>query len=617
MFDFKTEISNLPDSPGVYLMKNKDDKIIYIGKAINLKNRVKSYFQKSSQHSQKVVALVSHIESFEYIITDTDLEALILECNLIKLHQPQYNILLKDDKTRYPYIKITINEEYPKMLLARKIEKDGAKYFGPFYGAGIINETINTIEKIFALKTCNKNLPKDVGKSRPCINYQIGRCLAPCAGGVNKDEYRSMMIDIIKFLNGQTDEIVRKLQSKMKHYSQQLEFERAAEYRDKIDMIVNKIAVRQKITDVQSEDIDVIGLSQNETDSCIQLFFIRGGNIIGRDFFILEGTGSDDIDEIVSGFLKQFYESMQLCPATILLPAQPSDTQLMENWLYEKRGSKVTLKNPQKGEKKELVNMASRNAELQLRNFSIRCKGIKQDELKTLERFTELFELDKVPVRIEAYDISNTGTQEIVASMIVFENGKANKKEYKRFNIKNKGVQGDLEYMKEVLTRRFSHKEIKLPDVIMADGGALHEKMVRTFLNETALSQSYDDLKNISVFGMVKDDRHRTRGLISRGKEYDLKNDLDIFRFVTSIQNEAHRFALEYNKNLRDKRYKASLLDNIPGIGKAKKITLLKKFGSVANIKKATKEELMETKGINEELADKIFTLMRTKDGII
>lgn len=605
MFDFKQEIANLPLLPGVYIMRDENGEIIYVGKAVKLKNRVRSYFQQNAGHTPKVKAMVAKIASFEYIVTDSEFEALILECNLIKENKPQYNILLKDDKG-YPYIKITMNEEYPRMTLARKVEKDGAKYFGPFYSAWVVNETMDALEKVFPLKSCSKQLPRDVGKTRPCLNYYIGRCVAPCQGGVNKEEYRNMMKSVCSFLNGHVEEVAEELKKKMDACADRLEFEKAAEYRDKIE-IVNRLTNKQKVAGVKNENIDIIGIAQNEIDCCIQMFFIRGGKAIGRDFFILEGMGADKSEGIISGFIKQFYGEANYFPPMILIPEEIEDRELLEKWISEKRMGKVQIKVPEKGDKKNLVKMSSANAAIQLRNFSVRCKGITETELKVLEKLKEMTSLEKIPARIEAYDISNTGTSENVASMVVFENGKANKKEYKRFKIKETFNKGDVESMREVLNRRLSHNEIPLPDIIMADGGLLHANMVEEALRESGR----EGAGNVKVFGMVKDDKHRTRGLIYEGRELDLKKDLEVFRFITSIQDEAHRFALEYNKKLRDKRYTASQLDEIDGVGKAKKIALLKSLGSLANIKKATKDELMSVKGISERIADNIINYFK------
>lgn len=599
-FDLKQEIANLPTCPGVYLMHDAADTIIYVGKAVNLKNRVSSYFRHNSSHTPKVIAMVEKIAYFEYIITDTELEALILECNLIKLHKPQYNILLKDDKG-YPYIRISMQEEYPKISLARRKEKDGAKYFGPYYSSVTVNETIDAIEKIFPLKSCNKVLPRDVGKERPCLNYHIGRCIAPCQGGVNKDAYREMMQEICVFLNGHMDDVLKKLEAQMLSFSERLEFERAAELRNKIQ-IIQRMQDKQKMAGPREENMDVIGLAQNEVDSCVQIFFIRDGRTLGRDFFILEGTGGDARPELISAFIQQFYEDASFVPKTVLVSEELPDAALLEAWLTEKKEAKVECRMPQRGDKLGLVKMACANAEIQLRNFSIRCKGIRQKDLKILEQFRDLTGMEKIPVRIEAYDISNTGLSENVASMVVFENGKPNKKEYRRFQVKMEEWKGDVESMRHVLTRRLVHEELPLPDVILADGGELHANMVKEVLQQSPR----EGTDQVHVFGMVKDDKHRTRGLIAGEEELDLKKDLELFRFVTAIQDEAHRFAITYNKQLRDKRYTTSQLDSIPGIGKKRKMALLKAFGSLTKIKAASEEDLMKVEGISRSMAQAI-----------
>ena len=596
-FDLRQEIANLPTCPGVYLMHDETDMIIYVGKAVNLKNRVTSYFRRNAGHTPKVLAMVQKVAYFEYIVTDTELEALILESNLIKLHKPQYNILLKDDKG-YPYIRISMQEEYPRMTLARKKESDGAKYFGPFYSSTTVNETLDAIQKIFPLKSCNKQLPRDVGKERPCLNFHIGRCLAPCQGGVNKDSYRAMMQEICGFLNGHMEGVLKTLESQMLAFSEKLEFEKAAELRNKMQMIY-RMQDKQKMVGPRDEDMDVLGIAQNEVDSCVQVFFIRGGKTLGRDFFILEGSGGEDKVELIGAFVQQFYQDASFVPKTILLPVVPEEATLLETWLSQKRDGKVELRVPQRGDKFGLVRMACANAEIQLRNFSIRCKGIAQKDLKILEQFRDFTGMDKIPVRIEAYDISNTGLSENVASMVVFENGKPNKKAYRHFQVKMEDWKGDVESMRHVLQRRLAHEELPLPDVILADGGQLHANMVKQVLQESMR----EGTEQICVFGMVKDEKHRTRGLFAGEVELNLKQNIELFRFVTAVQDEAHRFALSYNKKLRDKRYQASSLDKIPGIGKKRKMALLKAFGSLAKIKNASIEDLIKVEGISGHMA--------------
>jgi excinuclease ABC subunit C len=602
MFDIQEELRNLPVQPGVYIMKDAAGIIIYVGKAVVLKNRVKQYFQNSSNHTPKVLAMVSKIASFEYIVTDTEVEALILECNLIKHHKPRYNILLKDDKA-YPYIKITMNETYPRIMMARRIENDGAKYFGPYISNYSVHNTIETLTKVFPIKTCSRDLPRDIGKQRPCMYYHLGRCLAPCQGGVNAEEYRELMNDICALLGGKSSDIITKLEKQMESSAENLNFEKAAEIRDRIQYI-NSLIGKQKADIASIEDIDIIALAKNDVDTCVQVFFIRGGKILGRDHFILEGTGTDPDDEIISSFIKQFYEDVAFYPPNILIQIELSDQEVIEKWLSAKKDGRVHIRVPQRGEKHALLKMVEANAKISLGNFSIKFKGLNEKDIKVLEKFTTLAGLVELPTRIEAYDVSNTGRQENVASMIVFENGKPAKKEYRRYKIKMEEWQGDVPSMKEVLLRRFKHEDMTNPNLILVDGGIGHVNMAM----EAILESGRKDLQEVKVLGMVKDDKHRTRGLIDENhKEIELKHDLDIYRFVTSIQDEAHRFAIEYNRKLRDKRYSASVLDEIPGVGKSRKKELIKGFGSLAKIRKATKEELVKIKGITEKNADNIL----------
>jgi len=608
MFDIAQELNNLPALPGVYLMKDAEGNIIYVGKAVSLKNRVKQYFQKSSNHSPKVAAMVSKISSFEYIVTDTEVEALILECNLIKLHKPRYNILLKDDKG-YPYIKITMQEAYPRVMMARRKEDDGAKYFGPYISNYSVHNTIETLKKIFPLKTCNRDLPREIGKKRPCLNYHLGRCLAPCQGGVSTEEYMKNINDIIKLLTGRSDEIIKRLEGEMQEAAEALEFEKAARLRDRIRYI-ETISQRQKVDLSTEEDLDIIALASNESDACVQVFFIREGKILGRNHFILEEAGGDSRDEILTSFIQQFYEDAEYCPPTILIPERIQDTDLLEKWLSDRKGSRVSIKVPMRGEKLSLLKMAESNAQIQLNNFVLNLKGLSGKNIKALDKLCRLLDLDEIPVRIEAYDVSNTGSTENTASMVVFSNGEFERQSYRRFKIKQ-AWQGDLPSMKEVLLRRFSHEELPLPDLLLVDGGLGHVNMALEAIKESGRQE----LEGILVLGMVKDDKHKTRGLITpEGREIPLKHDLDVLRLISSIQNEAHRFALDYNKKLRNKRYSFSALDEIPGIGKARKMALLRAFGSVAEIKKAGREDLMKVKGITGKVADNIIEYFKNKE---
>lgn len=609
MFDIQEELKKLPDKPGVYIMKDEEGNIIYIGKAVVLKNRVRQYFQASANHSPKVVAMVARIKEFEYIVTDSELEALILECNLIKKHKPKFNILLKDDK-HYPYIKVTMNEDYPRVLMTRRLEKDGAKYFGPYSNSFAVKETIDLIKKLFPIKTCNKVFPRDIGKERPCLNFHIYQCLGPCRGDVNKEEYRALMKDICNFLAGKQDEVVARLEEQMKSAAEGMEFEKAASIRDKIKSIKH-IAERQKVLSTAMEDQDIIAFAKGQTDSCIQVFFVRGGKLIGREHFIFEGVGDVDDRELMSSFVKQFYSSTAYVPNEILLQEDIDELNIIESWLSGKRASKVHIKVPRRGEKHQLIEMVSQNALIALNQFKDRMKKEELTSNEGLRGMTELLGLEEVPERIEAYDISNTGSSEIVASMVVFENGKAANKEYRRFKIKSLDSQNDYASMQEVIFRRFKHAEremkdesmeegkfTRMPDILLIDGGLGHVNAVLDVLKELGVT--------LPVFGMVKNDQHRTRGLMSRDEEFDLANNLPVLRFVTSIQDEAHRFAVEYNRSLRKKRYVKSALDEIEGIGPKRKKALIRHFGSMTKIKTAEIEELMQVEGISRAVAEKI-----------
>lgn len=609
MFNIQEELKKLPEKPGVYIMKDVNGEIIYVGKAVVLKNRVRQYFQSLSNQTPKVQAMVRRIKEFEYIVTDTELEALILECNLIKKYRPKFNIMLKDDKN-YPYIKVTMNEEYPRILMTRKVEKDGAKYFGPYTSAFAVKNTIDLIKKLFPIKSCNKVFTKDGKKQRPCLNYHIYQCLGPCQGDVNKQEYRALMDDICSFLGGKQDEIIKRLEDEMLKASENMEFEKAASLRDKISSL-RHIAQKQKVVSNVMSDQDVIAFSKDPTDSCVQVFFIRGGKLIGREHFIFEGVGDVSDSELMTSFIKQFYTSAAYVPSEIVLQEDIDEADIIERWLSSKREAKVHIKVPRKGEKLKLVEMVSQNALIALNQFKENIKN--QDKLarEGMERLKEVLELEELPNRIEAYDISNTGSTEMVASMVVFENGHPDKKEYRRFKIKSLESQNDYASMQEVIFRRFNRarkekeenttdvKFSRLPNLILVDGGLGHVNSVVNVLEEMNIS--------IPVAGMVKDDRHRTRGLVTRDMEYDLSKDMNLLRFITSIQDEAHRFAVEYNRKLVQKRYKGSELDSIEGIGPKRKKALINHFGSLKNIKQASIKDLEAVEGISPGLAIKIY----------
>jgi excinuclease ABC subunit C len=606
MFDLQEELKKLPDKPGVYLMKDESGTIIYVGKARVLKSRVRQYFQSGAAHTPKVAAMVAKISEFEYIVTDTELESLILECNLIKELRPKFNILLKDDKN-YPYIKITMNEEYPRILMTRRVDKDGAKYFGPYSNVFSVRETMNLIKKIFPIKTCKRVLPRDIGKRRPCLNYHINQCLGLCMGNVDKDEYRAVMNDVCSFLDGKQDMVIGKLEQQMLEAAEELDFERAASLRNKLSSL-RHITEEQKVLSLAGKDQDIVGFAASKTDTCVQVFFVRGGKLLGREFFIIEGTGEVELNELASSFLKQFYSTATMIPGEIVIAAEPEDLDVIEEWLGSQRGGRVHLRVPKRGEKMHLVEMVSENARIELDRFNARVSGGDSGQ-EGLRGMSELLGLKQAPERLEAYDISNTGTSEVVASMVVFEKGLPAKKEYRRFKINSADKQNDYAAMQEVLFRRFKHVEAeksesdkkfsRLPDLIMLDGGLGHVNAIGQVLSELEIT--------IPHVGMVKDDKHRTRGLVLPGREIDLADNLLVLRFVTSIQDEAHRFALGYNKDLRAKRYNKSVLDEIEGVGPKRKKALIKHFGSISRIKQAGIDDLQAVEGISETVARKVY----------
>lgn len=616
MFDIQEELRKMPDKPGVYLMKDKKGKVIYVGKAVVLKNRVRQYFQSLSGQSPKVRAMVPLIKEFEYIVTDSELEALILECNLIKKYKPKFNVLLRDDKS-YPYIKVTMNEDYPRVIMTRRVQKDGGKYFGPYTNVAAVKETLRLLKKLFPMKTCNKVLPRDIGKDRPCLNYYIHQCLGPCQGNVDKEEYRAVMKDICSFLSGKQDEIIKRLEEQMKAAAENMEFEKAARIRDKLSSL-RHIAEKQKVLTTSDVDQDVIAFAKDDTDACVQVFFVRGGKLIGREHFIFEGMGDVEDGELIASFMKQFYNTAEFVPNEILIQSEIDEADLLQEWLSEKRGGKVYIKVPKKGDKHHLIEMVSQNARVALEQFRERVKIEAETAGESLKKLSEILKLEKIPGRIEAYDISNTGTSEMVASMVVFENGIPNSKEYRRFRIKSQEGQNDYASMQEVIYRRFkraerekssqdassSHEEekgfSKLPDLIFVDGGLGHVNAAKEVLDDLGIN-------NIPVFGMVKDNKHRTRGIVTQNGEIGLSEDISVLRLVTSIQNEAHRFAVEYNKKLRRERYKSSELDNIEGVGEKRKKALLRHFGSISRIKTAGVDELAAVKGISRNVAQKIY----------
>ncbi|TDT63725.1 excinuclease ABC subunit UvrC [Fonticella tunisiensis] len=621
MFDIQEALKNLPDHPGVYLMKNSEGEIIYIGKAVSLKNRVRQYFQNSRNHSPKVIAMVKHIEEFEYILTDSELEALILECNLIKKHRPRYNILLKDDK-HYPYIKVTLNEEYPRVMVTRKMVKDGAKYFGPYTDVSAVRETINLINQIYPIRTCSRPLSFGTQVGRPCLNFHINRCIGPCLGTIPKEEYMKMINEIIAFLSGKHDELIRELKMKMERAAEKLDFERAAELRDQIQSI-QKIQEKQKIISSALEDEDVIAFAKNEQGTAVQVFFIRGGKLLGRESFYFEDIEDDD-GILLSQFITQFYTDKEYVPREILLQKEINEINLIESWLSNKRGSKVHIKVPKRGDKNDLIEMAQKNAENALEQFKYKYIMEKQKTQGALEELMEILGIEKFPNRIEAFDISNIQGTDPVASMVVFEGGKPKNKDYRRFKIKTVKGPNDYASMEEVIRRRFTRgineilelndsgrdlsygKFSLLPDLLLIDGGEGQVSAAQKVLDDLGL--------NIPICGMVKDDKHRTRGLIFNGEEIQIYKDSNAFKLIARIQDEAHRFAITYHRSLRGKSSVSSVLDEIPGIGKKRRLALMKYFENIEKIKKASIEELCRVEGMNEKAAIAVYEFFNSNE---
>ena len=614
MFDFEYHLKNLPSKPGVYLMKNSLGEVIYVGKAKILKNRVKSYFQNSKNHSEKVRVMVKHIAEFEYIVTDSEMEALILECNLIKKYSPRYNILLKDDKF-YPFIKITINDDFPRVFVTRNYSKDGSKYFGPYTNGTAVYETINLINKIFPLRTCKLLIKEGGEKVRPCLNYHIKKCFGPCGGYINKEEYGKMIKDVIDILSGRDNTVLKVLQSEMEEASLNLEFEKAADLRDKI-IAIKAIVEKQKIFKTMDGDEDFINIYRDEKDSCIQIFFSRDGKIIGREHFIFENTAEDSIEEILEEFTTSFYGGTAKVPRTIYVP-ELSNIELVEEYLTIKRGAKVWIKVPQKGQKREMLDMVKNNAQITLEKFKDKYLMDKEINKIALEELQELLDLEIWPSRIEAYDISNIQGVDSVGSMIVFEEGRSKNSDYRRFRIKTVKGANDYDSMREILTRRFSHglEEVKaiqesklqfsagkfsnFPDIIMMDGGKGQINIALEVLRDLNI--------NIPVCGLVKDDKHATRGIIYNNEELIINRSSNLMQLIRRIQDEVHRFAITYHRSLRDKRTLHSILDDIPNVGEKRRRALLMKFGSVDNIKSATLDQLLETPSINNKAAESIY----------
>ena len=603
MFDIQQELKKLPAKPGVYLMHNSKDEIIYVGKAIKLCNRVRQYFQDSRNLSVKIQHMVKNVAYFEYIITDSELEALVLENNLIKEHHPKYNTKLKDDKG-YPYIKVTVNEEFPRIMLARKMKADGGKYFGPYTSAGAVNDTIELLRKIFKIRTCNRRLPKDTGKDRPCLYYQIKQCDAPCQGYISKEEYAKQIEETIKFLNGNYKQVAKMLQEKMQKASDELEFEQAMEYRDLLKSI-ERIMDRQKINTYAFEDRDIIAMAQDDKDVVVSIFFIRQGKLLGREHFHMEADEESSKEEVLGAFVKQFYAGTPYLPGEIFLEHDISEKEIIEEWLSKKRGAKVHFKIPVRGQKHKMVEMAKENAQNVLRMDR---EKIKREERRTIGAVHEIEELLGMEGlnRMEAFDISNISGFQTVASMVVFERGKARRRDYRKFRLRTIEGPDDYASMEEVLTRRFTHESngefdsfARLPDLILMDGGRGQVNIALKVLNDLGI--------RIPVCGMVKDDHHRTRGLYFNNVEIPIDTSSEGFRLITRIQDEAHRFAIEYHRSLRSKEQVHSILDDIPGIGDTRRKALLRKFKSVENIRDASEEELAQTESMNAGSARQVY----------
>ena len=614
MFDFQEELRKLPDQPGVYIMHDKTDAIIYIGKAVSLRKRVRQYFQPSHDEGIKKKQMVEHIARFEYIITDSELEALVLECNLIKEHTPKYNTMLRDDKT-YPYIRVTMGEDFPRVLFSRQLKKDKSRYFGPYTSAGAVKDTIELINKIYQLRTCNRKLPRDIGAERACLNYHIHRCSAPCQGYINKEEYGERVSQVLEFLNGNYTPVIKMLETKMAEASQAMEFEKAIEYRELLGS-VRQIAQKQKITNTDGEDKDIIALASDDTDAVVQVFFIRSGKIIGRDHFHVRVGSEESTSDILVNFVKQFYSGTPYIPREIMLQEPIEDIPVLEEWLSAKRGRRVYIRIPQKGMKEKLVELAAKNASLVLNQDK---EKIKREEGRTIGAVKEIEELLGMHGlnRMEAYDISNINGFETVGSMIVYEKGKPKRSDYRKFKLCTVTGPDDYASMHEVLTRRFKHgmqemQELKdknlpqevgsftrFPDIIMMDGGRGQVNICLQVLEELGLS--------IPVCGMVKDDNHRTRGLYFHNVEIPIDRHGEGFKLITRIQDEAHRFAIEYHRSLRSKSQVHSVLDDIEGIGPTRRKALMRRFASIEKIREATVEELAETESMNQQAAEKVY----------
>ncbi len=614
MFNIEEELKKLPAQPGVYLMHDAKDEIIYVGKAVSLKNRVRQYFQSSRNKTAKIEQMVSRIARFEYIITDSELEALVLECNLIKEYRPRYNTMLKDDKT-YPYIKVTVGEPFPRVLFSRQMKKDKSRYFGPYTSAGAVKDTIELIHKLYKIRTCSRSLPKDIGKDRPCLNYHIKQCDAPCQGYVSQEEYRERIDQVVEFLSGKYDTILKRLEKNMMDASEAMDYEKAIEYRDLLNS-VKQVAQKQKITSSSTDDRDVIAMARDDQDAVVQVFFVREGKLIGREHFHLRTAVEEDTPQILTCFVKQFYSGTPFVPRELWVQEKLEDEDTISQWLTAKKGQKVRILVPQKGQKERLVELAQKNAAMVLEQDK---EKIKREELRTIGAMNQIGDwLDlKWVRRIEAYDISNISGFDSVGSMVVYEDGRPKRNDYRKFKIKWVKGANDYASMREVLTRRFSHgleehellKEkgvgeeygsfTRFPDLIMMDGGRGQVNVALEVLDELGLE--------IPVCGMVKDDNHRTRGLYYHNVEIPIDRHSEGFKLITRIQDEAHRFAIEYHRSLRSKGQVRSVLDDIDGIGETRRKALMRHFKSIEAVKGADVEELCQVPGMNRKAAESVY----------
>ena len=614
MFDIQEELKKLPQKPGVYLMHDAKDTIIYIGKAVSLRNRVRQYFRPSHNEGLKKEQMVKQIERFEYIITDSELEALILECNLIKEHRPKYNTMLRDDKS-YPYIRVTLGEAFPRVLFSHQMKKDKSRYFGPYTSGGAVKDTIELIRKLYALRTCSRSLPKDIGKERPCLNYHIHQCSAPCQGYISQEEYRRKIDQAMEFLNGSYQPVIKELEEKMQEASEAMNYEKAIEYRE-LMKAVKQIAQKQKITSSDGEDKDIVAMASDGEDAVVQVFFIRDGKLIGRDHFHVNVGSEDTRSQVLATFLKQFYAGTPFIPRELMLQEEIEDSQIITEWLTQKRGQKVYIRVPKKGTKEKLVELAAQNASMVLSQDKEKIKREEGRTIGALREIGRLLELEDLK-RVEAYDISNTSGFESVGSMIVYEKGKPKRSDYRKFKLRTVTGPDDYGSMYEVLTRRFSHgmKEqealkgrrmendygsfTRFPDLIMMDGGKGQVNVALRVLEELGLK--------IPVCGMVKDDNHRTRGLYYHNQEIPIDRHSEGFKLITRIQDEAHRFAIEFHRSLRSKEQVHSVLDDIPGIGAVRRKALMKQFLSLDAIRDADVQTLSSLPSMNERAARAVY----------